>query len=122
MREAMHYGMLDLAIVSIEACRRGDTFTHYSRVSLSPVFAGTAQRPTCTLGDVPADRKKMIRSVRPQTLLGEVAVFDELALLHHQRPFISRYLMSPNKWITLGVILCGAALCVLVALLVREFA
>ena len=66
--------------------------------------------------------KRMILNVRPQTLVGEVTVFDGIALPHHQSSSISRYPMSPIKWITIGTVLFAAALCVLVALLVRVFA
>ena len=63
----------------------------------------------------------MIRNVRSPTLVGEITVFDGIALPHHQSFSISRYPMSPNKWITIGTVLFAAALCAFVALLVRVF-
>jgi len=38
----------------------------------------------------------MIRNVRPQTLVGEITVFDGIARLHHQSSSISRYLYVQN--------------------------
>ena len=66
-----------------------------------------------------ANAKRVIRSVRPHTLSGEKAVFDDTAPPHHRSSPNSRYLMSPRKWIALGAVLFAAALGVLVVLVVR---